>query len=155
MTAKVKITPKNIAGADITLGNALTYTGTAQTQSITSVVIGGLDATYDVNGNTGTNADHYELTVTGTGNFVGTAKKAWSIAQKEIIIEWCEDNYTYNGAEQAVTATYQDVAGSPVSLAVATTGVFRDYAESGYEFTVSFANGETNYRLPALHNIET
>lgn len=77
----VAVSAKGITNAVITLGDALTYTGQQQTQQIASVTVDGLTVTYDVTGNTGTDADSYTLTVTGTGNFTGTATKEWSIAK--------------------------------------------------------------------------
>ena len=82
-TVEAVIRPKDISNAQITLGSAPVYDGSEQTQSIVSVVIDGLDVTYDVTGNTGVDvSDAYMLTVTGTGNFTGTATKAWSILEK-------------------------------------------------------------------------
>ena len=52
----VDIAQKDIAGANVTLGTALTYNGTAQTQTIASVTVDGLTATYDVSENEQTNA---------------------------------------------------------------------------------------------------
>lgn len=80
----VTVSAKDISNAEITLGEALTYTGQEQTQQITSVTVDGLTVTYDVTGNTGTDAGSYTLTVTGTGNFTGTATKDWSIAKADV-----------------------------------------------------------------------
>ena len=78
----VTVSAKDIIGADITLGDSLTYTGEVQTQQITSVTVDGLAVTtYEISGNTGTDADTYTLTITGTGNFTGTSTKGWSIAK--------------------------------------------------------------------------
>ena len=77
----VTVSAKDITGAEITLGDSLTYTGQEQTQQITGVTVGGIDVTCTVTGNTGTDAGDYTLTVTGTGNFTGTATKGWSIAK--------------------------------------------------------------------------
>ncbi len=87
-TATITINPKNISGANITLGSALTYTGKEQTQTVTSVVIDGLTVTYDISGNKQTNvgASDYILTVTGKGNFTGTANRAWNIAKAQAVI---------------------------------------------------------------------
>ncbi len=79
MTAKVKINARSIENASITLGAPLAYTGSVQTQTVAGVTVDGLNVTYDVSGNTATAAGSYELTVTGNGNFTGTAKKAWSM----------------------------------------------------------------------------
>ena len=77
----VTVSAKDITGAVITLGGSLTYTGQQQTQQIASVTVDGLTVTYTVTGNTGTDAGDYNLTVTGTGNFTGTATKEWTIAK--------------------------------------------------------------------------
>ena len=77
----VTVSAKDITGAVITLGGSLTYTGQQQTQQIASVTVDGLTVTYDVTGNTGTDADTYTLTISGTGNFTGTATKEWTIAK--------------------------------------------------------------------------
>ena len=102
VTKDFTIAPKNIAGAKIVLGDSLTYTGKEQTQSITSVTVDGLDVDYTVTGNTGTDAKTYTMTLTGTGNFIGTASKNFTIARKsianaEIVLG---EALTYNGKEQ-------------------------------------------------------
>ena len=79
----VTVSAKDITGAEITLGDSLTYTGQEQTQQIDSVTVDGLTVTYTVTGNTATDAGDYTLTISGTGNFTGTATKGWSIAKKE------------------------------------------------------------------------
>ena len=78
---------KDIADAQIVLGDALTYNGTEQTQSISGVTVDGFDVTYDVSGNTATNVGIYELTVTGNGNFTGEAKIVFEIAPDVSAIE--------------------------------------------------------------------
>ena len=80
----VEIAPKNISDATITLGESLTYNGQQQTQRIASVEVDGLDVTYDVTGNSETNAGSYTMTLTGTGNFTGTKEVPWSIDKKDI-----------------------------------------------------------------------
>ena len=80
----VEIAPKDITDATVTLGESLTYNGQQQTQSITSVQVDDLEVTYDVTGNTGTNAGNYKMTLTGTGNFTGTKEVPWSIGKKDI-----------------------------------------------------------------------
>ena len=77
----VTVSAKDITGAVITLGGSLTYTGQQQTQQIASVTVDNMTVTYTVSGNTGTDAGDYNLTVTGTGNFTGTATKEWTIAK--------------------------------------------------------------------------
>ena len=69
------------AVATVTAIESLTYTGQEQTQQITGITVDGLTVTCTVTGNTGTDAGDYTLTVTGTGNFTGTATKEWTIAK--------------------------------------------------------------------------
>lgn len=115
-----KIAPKNISGATINLGEALTYKGGEQTQTVTSVTVDGLDVTYTVSDNVQTNAGTYTLTVTGTGNFTGTATKDWTIAPKDIsnAVITLGDTLTYNGQEQTQTVTSVTVDGLSVTYDV-------------------------------------
>lgn len=79
------VTEKNIAGAEITLGEKPEYNGTAQTIEITGVKVGNLTLTtadYGVTGNTATNVESTTLTLTGKGNFKGTATAVWSLQKK-------------------------------------------------------------------------
>ena len=76
-----KINPMQIGGI-ITLGDALTYTGEPQTQTVTEVTHGDYTYTaadYDISGNVQTNAGEYILTLTGKGNFTGTMSKYYTI----------------------------------------------------------------------------
>ena len=80
-TVEWEIKPCDIRTATVTLGSPLTYTGAAQTQSIASVKIDGLNVTYTVSaGNTATDVGVYELTIKGTGNFTGECSVRWTIA---------------------------------------------------------------------------
>lgn len=72
------IKAKAITDADVKLAEGtLVYDGTEQTQEI--VVTEGV--TYEVSGNTATDAGEYELTVTGTGNYTGEVKLTWKIEE--------------------------------------------------------------------------
>lgn len=78
-----KINPTKITG-DITLGDALTYTGAPLTQTIAKVQTGEYtytEADYDISGNVQTNAGTYMLTLTGKGNFTGTMSAYYTIAR--------------------------------------------------------------------------
>lgn len=75
-----EITPKNIKGVKLTLGNALMYTGEEQTQDFSINTLDHLTVTYRVSGNTATNVGVYVLTVTGTGNFTGTESIRYTVA---------------------------------------------------------------------------
>ena len=90
-TASFTIKPKDISGAKVTLDNtSLTYTGAEQTVSVTGVTVGGVPLTpsdYTVGGTaSGTDAGTYTVTVTGAGNYTGTASASWKITAKTISI---------------------------------------------------------------------
>ena len=77
----VTISKKDISDGFIILGDALTYNGEEQTQTVAEFTIpAGLEVTYTVSGNKATNVGVYLLTVTGTGNFTGEAKLTFEIA---------------------------------------------------------------------------
>ena len=122
------ITAKDLASAEITLGDALTYKGEAQTQTIVSVKVDGITLTqgtdYTVSGNTGTDANTYTLTITGQGNYTGTATKDWVIEKKSISSATITlgDALTYNGTTQT-----QSVASVKVGEATLTS---EDYTVS-------------------------
>ena len=84
VTNMFTIAPKDIAGATVALGAELTYNGEEQTQDVTSVTVDELDVTYEVSGNKATTAGVHTLTVTGTGNFTGTATKEFTILRADI-----------------------------------------------------------------------
>lgn len=74
---------RDIADAQVQLGDALSYTMEEQTQEILSVMIGSLPVTYTVTGNTEINTGTYEMILTGTGNFTGQKKVTYSIGKME------------------------------------------------------------------------
>ena len=100
-----KINPKDMSNAEVVLGDSLTYNGQQQTQTIRSVTVDGLDVTYRVvaDSNTGTNADWYDLTLAGTGNFDGIWHDEWEIAKKDVTIEntAVESTKVYDGTTAA------------------------------------------------------
>lgn len=130
----------SIADAEIELGDALTYTGQQQTQTLTSVTLNGrtlVEGTdYEVSGNTGTDAKSYTLTITGKGdNYTGTATKPWSIAPAEIDADITVGKMTYTGQPQAptVTVTATTVDGCPYTVTYSTDGV--NYSDTLPTFT--------------------
>ena len=114
------IARKDIAGAEIELGESLTYNGGEQSQTISSVTSDGLDVTYTVSGNSGTEAGTYTLTVTGTGNFTDTADKAFTIARRDITdaVIGLGEGLTYNGGEQSQTISSVTAGGLDVTYTV-------------------------------------
>ena len=80
-SADVVITAKDISNAEITLGEALTYTDSEQTRDFTVAPLDGLEIDYTVSGNTGKDAGVYTLTISGQGNFTGSKSVSWSIGK--------------------------------------------------------------------------
>lgn len=85
-TASISESPKpNISSSTITLGSSLTYTGSEQTQTVTSVVLGGTTLTagtdYTVTDNTAISAGTYTLSVIAQGDYDGVATASWTIAK--------------------------------------------------------------------------
>lgn len=82
------IKPRDISGANVTLGNSLTYNGKEQTQTITKVVVDGIEVpadAYTVTGNTAKDAGTYTLTITAKegGNFTGARTVEYTIAKAD------------------------------------------------------------------------
>ena len=119
-TVEIDVARKDIADAEIELGEGLTYNGSQQTQTVTSVTADGLDVTYTVSGEKRTDAGTYTLTVTGTGNFTGTADKEFTIARKDIAGAEIElgESLTYNGGEQSQTISSVTSDGLDVTYTV-------------------------------------
>ena len=106
------ISPKDISGAEVTLGESLTYTGSELTQTVSKVMLGETDITeFCITGGNDTvvNAGKYTLIVTAkeTSNYTGSVEKEFEVEKAEIN----ESDYTlptaieglvYNGFEQVL-----------------------------------------------------
>lgn len=78
----VTIDPLNIEDAEVVLGPSPAYNGEEQTQTVESVAVNGLSATFVVSGNTATEVGAYTLTITGSGNFCGTILADWELVER-------------------------------------------------------------------------
>lgn len=88
-----RIEPKDMSQATITLGAQLIYTGKQQVQNIASVTFGDWNLTYNVTDNQAVSVGTYQLKVSGTGNFSGTATKEYTVAPA---------SFTYAVSDQTV-----------------------------------------------------
>ena len=118
-----RITTRNLGEAKITLKNSsFNYDGTQKTAEIESVslAIGGetrslvKDRDFTVAGNTAANPGSHTLTITGKGNYAGTATATWFIdAPTPTYTAPAANTLTYNGLDQklvtAGTTTDQDI----------------------------------------------
>lgn len=112
-----KVLPRDIADAEIVLGDLLVYNGAEQTQSIASVTIIGKDVTYTVSGNTATNVGIYELTITGNGNFTGTKTVAFEIAPDTSAIDALTVDNVKSTDRAAIEAVAKQIENAVTDLA--------------------------------------
>ena len=112
-----KVLPRDIADAEITLGDTLTYNSAEQTQSIASVTIIGKDVTYTVSGNTATNVGIYELTITGNGNFTGTKTATFEIAPDTSAIDNLTDDNVKSSDKTSIEAVAKQIENAVTDLA--------------------------------------
>ena len=124
-----EIQPKSISGMTVTLNKtSLEYNGSAQTVNVTGV--GSLTAAdYTVtSGNSGTDVNSYTVTVTGKGNYEGTAKATWKITPATLTVTGATvAAKIYDGSTDATVSavTFSGTKGSD-ALTVGT-----DYTVSG------------------------
>ena len=132
-----EIKPKDMSNAEVVLGESLTYNGSQQTQTITSVTVDGLSVDYTVTGNTGTDAGSYTMTLTGNDNFTGSQEVSWSIARKDIgnAKITLGESLTYNDEEQTQTVASVTVDGLDVPTYTVTGNTGKN-ANNDYTLTV-------------------
>ena len=108
LTQTYTITQESIKDATVIIGGTYTYDGTAQTPQANNVtvklgekqLISGTDYTFNAKDNT--NAGTATITITGQGNYTGTATKTFKISKKSIndATVTIGGEYTYNGIAQ-------------------------------------------------------
>lgn len=105
VNGKLEIKARNLSDAGITLSNELVYNGSEQTQNF-SVTVDGRSLTkgtdYDVTGEKATNVGEHTLTITGKGNYEGTATKKYTIADPKLtgVSVSADGSLKYNGYMQ-------------------------------------------------------
>ena len=144
-TVTVKVAPKSIEGATITLKKReFTYNAAEQSPTITGVMLKGWSetiTTYDiVSGDKAINAnDSITLTIKGTGNYTGTATAEWKIIPAKLTVSVpSEVKKEYDGTTNAtVTPTFNGLRGKDNLTAAdySVTAAF-DNAKVGYKKTV-------------------
>ena len=143
--ATVKVAPKSIEGATITLEkDEFTYNAAEQSPKITGVTLKGWSetiTTYDiVSGDKATNAnDSIPLTIKGIGNYTGTATAKWKIIPAELTVSVQSVEKAYDGTTNAtVTPTFNGLQGGENLTAAdySVTAAFED-AKVGYKKLVT------------------
>ena len=129
------ITAKSLSGATVNgVGSSYTYTGSAIKPSVSSVVLGGktlvngtdYTISYGVNTSIGTSGT---ITITGKGNYTGTASKTFSITAQSI------SGATINGIGASYTYT-----GSAITPSVSSVVLGGKTLVNGTDYTVSYKN---------------
>lgn len=156
-SADFTIARRDIADASVTLGDALTYDTTEQTQTVRAVHFGGVDVSYTVEtgSDKATNAGNYTLRLIGTGNYTGTKDVPFTVSAKlvnaSVVVE---GNYTYAGGNAilpTVKVTDGNVEIDPSEYTVACannihagTATVRIVNADGGNYVVS---GETTFSI--------
>ena len=109
-TATFTITPKSIANATIKLTpESFTFNGENQKPTTVTVKDGEtnlvLDTDYTLTNEGGTDAGKYTVTVTGKGNYSGTASKEYSITSNTMEVTAEGYTGTYDGKAHGITVT--------------------------------------------------
>ena len=113
---KFAVTPKSITGAKVTLEKTqLEYNGLEQSVVVTGVkltdqtVLGSND--YEISGDvSGVNKGSYIVTVTGKGNYSGTATAKWAITDKPMTVAAEDVTETYDGSSYGINVVVTDPA---------------------------------------------
>ncbi len=132
-TARFKISPRKLTDADITVAPAR-YTGKALTPAV-MVVLGGVTLVEDVdytvdysdNVNVTTDTEKASVTITGTGNYTGTAVEEFDITARDISLA------------EIKSIDAQSYTGNPVTPKLTVTDGQNELVE-GRDYTVSYRN---------------
>ena len=156
-SADFTIARRDIADASVTLGDALTYDTTEQTQTVRAVHFDGVDVSYTVEtgSDKATNAGNYTLRLIGTGNYTGTKDVPFTVSAKLVTAAVVvEGNYTYAGGNAilpTVKVTDGNVEIDPSEYTVACannihagTATVRIVNADGGNYVVS---GETTFSI--------
>lgn len=117
----------SIANAEVTLGSALTYNGSEQTQAVSAVKIGATTLTvstdYEIINNKGTNAGTYTLRILGKGSYVGHVDKEFTIAKANGSVSASPDELSLTEGGEAGTSTLTVTGDGAVSVSTSDADV--------------------------------
>lgn len=149
-SVSVSIGKANLTDAVITLGDALTYNGESQTQSIASVTVGNMIlgvGDYTVTNNTGSAVGTYTLTVTGQGSYEGSATKEFKIAKKAAVsVPDIDKKYVYAAGSKGAVVNIDIASLLPNDRGVTTYSLATNSAEYVTEKAVG-TDGILTYKV--------
>ena len=134
-----------ITGATVTLGSALTYTGSEQTQAVSSVVVGTTTLTantdYVIVHNKATDAGTYTLQIVGKGSYYGVIEKEFTVGKASGGVSADPDTLSLepggDDGESAITVTGDGALSVTSSAeAVATAEIVVDEEDSSVSVLV-------------------
>jgi len=146
-----------LTGATVTLGSSLTYNGSEQTQTVSTVKIGSTtltaDTDYTVQDNKATLPGTYTLLIVGKGDYAGVLPKEFTVAKGSGSVVADPDTLTLTeggeDGESALTVTGDgavSVASSDSTVATAeldgTTVIVTPVAEGSATVTITLADGD-------------
>ncbi|MCD8191107.1 MAG: S8 family serine peptidase [Clostridiales bacterium] len=119
--------------------DSVTYTGSAQTPDITVKDANGDSLTAGIDYEVGyeenmVNVGSYDITVTGTGNYSGSAAAAFVIAPLDLsafAVSLAPTSYTYDGKTKTPVVTVQDEDGRPLTEDTDFTVSYDDNVNAG------------------------
>lgn len=128
----ISVNPRDLSDSSITLNQtSYSYDGTVKNPGVTLVcnsVTLTQDTDYTVTYSGSKNVGTYTVSVTGTGNYTGTASAMYTISQTDLsdcTVSLSQNKYTYDGTEKKPTVT---VSMGSVALL------------EGTDYTVSYSN---------------
>jgi len=140
------IDKRAITGATVTVNGIYAYTGSEQTPSAenVSVTLTGFNPTYSIAATNNINAGTATVTVTGMGNFTGTATRTFTIYRKILTADMLSiPAVTFNGFSQTPVLTVIDGTETLVRNTDYTTTTLTSQTNAGtYAVTVT---GTGNY----------
>ena len=148
-TVNFTIAPRPLTGATVTIGGTYTYTGAAQTPAVT-VKDGTKTLTsttdYTVAYSNNIDAGTATVTVTGNGNYSGTAAGTYTIARRAVTITPDAKSKTYGAADPTLTYTASGLV-NPDKVTGTLSRVTGEYAGTYLINGISGLTAGDNYTL--------
>ena len=118
----------SLSGATVTLGSALTYNGSEQTQAVSTVKIGATTLTestdYEIRDNKATDAGTYTLRIVAKGStYVGHVDKEFTIAKANGSVTASPDSLSLDEGGEAGTSTISVTGDGKVSVSTSDASV--------------------------------
>ena len=150
-TFTVKVKPTSIAGATVTVNGTFTYDGNAKTPDPVVVLNGETlvkDTDYTVSYAENLKAGTATVTVTGKGNYSGTASGEYEITKREITITVDAKNTVVNTTLPTYTYKVEGLVGVDALVTEPTLTCNANIAVIGeYDITASGADAGGNYSI--------